>query len=189
VHGRLEAEFAEGRAELLRGSVTSVERDGDAFRLTLRPRGSPRLEALTVDLAFDCTGHRPDLNSPLIQSLVAQGAARADVHRLGLAVEPNGQVLRKAGTPTRGLFALGPLCQGSLWEITAVPEIVRQCDQAALSLATFEPSAEREVELFSYLAKPRISARKTEWLTPPALKKPRNLGIFHASAGGIARRR
>jgi uncharacterized NAD(P)/FAD-binding protein YdhS len=30
-----------------------------------------------------------------------------------------------------GLFALGPLCQGSLWEITAVPEIVRQADAAA----------------------------------------------------------
>jgi uncharacterized NAD(P)/FAD-binding protein YdhS len=149
VHGRLEAEFDDGRAVLLRGSVTSVERDGDAFRLTLRPRGSSRLEALTVDLAFDCTGQRPDLDSPLIQSLVAQGTARADAHRLGLAVEPNGQVLSKAGTPTRGLFALGPLCQGSLWEITAVPEIVRQCDEAALSLAMLERCAEREVELSS----------------------------------------
>jgi len=134
---------------LLRGSVTAVERDGDGFRLTLRPRGSERVEALTVDLAFDCTGNRPDLDSPLIRSLVAQGAARADAHRLGLAVEPNGQILSKSGAPTRGLFALGPLCQGSLWEITAVPEIVRQCDEAALSLARFEPSAEREVELSS----------------------------------------
>jgi uncharacterized NAD(P)/FAD-binding protein YdhS len=149
VHGRVKAEFDEGRAALLRGSVTAVKRDGDGFRLTLRPRGSLRVEALTVDLAFDCTGHRPDLNSPLIQSLVAQGAARADAHRLGLAVEPNGQFLGKSGAPTRGLFALGPLCQGSLWEITAVPEIVRQCDEAALSLAKLEPSAERQMELSS----------------------------------------
>ena len=74
-------------------------------------------------------------------------AVREDAHRLGLAVEPNGRVLSKNGPPTRGLFALGPLCQGSLWEITAVPEIVRQCDEAATSLAALEPSAEREVEL------------------------------------------
>jgi uncharacterized NAD(P)/FAD-binding protein YdhS len=134
---------------LLRGQVTKAERDGDGFRLMLRPRGSQRVEALTVDRAFDCTGYRPDLNSPLIQSLVAQGAARPDAHRLGLAVEPNGQVLSKSGPPTRGLFALGPLGQGSLWEITAVPEIVRQCDAAAQSLAALEPSAEREVELSS----------------------------------------
>ena len=85
----------------------------------------------------------------MIQSLVAQGAARADAHRLGLAVEPNGQVLGKSGAPTRGLFALGPLGQGSLWEITAVPEIVRQCDQAATNLAALEHYPEREVELSS----------------------------------------
>ena len=112
VHGRLEAEFDEGRAVLLRGSVTSAERDGDGFRLTLRPRGSPRLETLTVDLAFDCTGHRPDLNSPLIQSLVAQGAARADAHRLGLAVEPNGQVLGRSGAPTRACLHSGRCAKG-----------------------------------------------------------------------------
>jgi len=149
VHGRLQAEFHEGRAVLLSGQVTKAERDGEGFKLTLRRRGSKETEALAADLAFDCTGHRPDLSSPLIQSLVAQGAVREDAHRLGLAVEPNGQVLSKSGPPTRGLFALGPLCQGSLWEITAVPEIVRQCDAAAQSLAALEPSAEREVELSS----------------------------------------
>src|SRR6478752_2499435 len=149
VHGRLQAEFNEGRAVLLRGRVTETERDGECFRLVLRRRGSKETETLAADLAFDCTGHRPDLSSPLIQSLVAQGIARADAHRLGLAVEPNGQVLSKSGAPTRGLFALGPLGQGSLWEITAVPEIVRQCDAAAQSLAALEPSAEREVELSS----------------------------------------
>jgi uncharacterized NAD(P)/FAD-binding protein YdhS len=149
VHGRLQAEFNEGRAVLLRGQVTKAERDGEGFRLVLRRRGSKETETLAADLAFDCTGHRPDLASPVIESLVSHGAARFDAHRLGLAVEPNGQVLSKSGPPTRGLFALGPLCQGSLWEITAVPEIVRQCDAAAQSLATLEPSAEREVELSS----------------------------------------
>ena len=78
---------------------------------------------------------------------MSQGAAREDAHRLGLDVEPNGQVLSKNGAPTRGLFALGPLCQGSLWEIIAVPEIVRQCEAAALSIAALEQPSEREVEL------------------------------------------
>ena len=94
-------------------------------------------ETLAADLAFDCTGHRPDLASPLIESLVSEGAASVDAHRLGLAVQPNGQALGRGGAPTPGLFALGPLCQGSLWEITAVPEIVRQCDAAAQSIAAF----------------------------------------------------
>jgi uncharacterized NAD(P)/FAD-binding protein YdhS len=40
------------------------------------------------------------------------------------------------GVATAGLFALGPLCQGTLWEITSVPEIVRQADEAAVSSAS-----------------------------------------------------
>ncbi|HEV3242309.1 MAG TPA: FAD/NAD(P)-binding protein [Methyloceanibacter sp.] len=149
VHGRLQAEFNERKAVLLRGRVTKVERDGDIFRLIVTRRGSSQAEVMTTDLAFDCAGHRPDLTSPLIKSLVNQGTAREDAHRLGLAVEPNGQVLSRSGAATRGLFALGPLCQGSLWEITAVPEIVHQCDVAAQSVAALEDATTREMELSS----------------------------------------
>jgi uncharacterized NAD(P)/FAD-binding protein YdhS len=39
VHGRLQAEFNERKAVLLRGRVTKVERDGDIFRLIVSPRG------------------------------------------------------------------------------------------------------------------------------------------------------
>lgn len=149
VHGRLQSEFDEGGAVLLRGRVTEVERAGEGFRLTLRRRGSNETEVLTTDLAFDCTGHRPDLASPLIERLVSQGNASVDAHRLGLAVQPNGQTLDRGGAPTPGLFALGPLCQGTLWEITAVPEIVRQCDAAAHSIAALAGAGTRQVELSS----------------------------------------
>jgi uncharacterized NAD(P)/FAD-binding protein YdhS len=60
-------------------------------------------------------------------------------------VERNGQVNGAAGRATAGLFAIGPLCQGTLWEITAVAEIVAQADQAAQSLASLqETEAEAE---------------------------------------------
>jgi uncharacterized NAD(P)/FAD-binding protein YdhS len=135
VHGRIQTEFAEGRARLLRGRVTEVERRAGGFRLALRRPGKDGVEIMDADLAFDCTGHKPDLGSPLIKSLFDQGLACPDAHRLGLAVEANGAVKGdRAGIP-RGLFALGPLCQGSLWEITAVPEIVRQSDAAAIEIA------------------------------------------------------
>jgi uncharacterized NAD(P)/FAD-binding protein YdhS len=147
VHGRVQAEFNDGRAVVLRGRVSAVERDGESFKLVLTRRGASQAEVMTADLAFDCTGHRPDLNSPLIKSLVKQGIACADAHGLGLAVESNGQVLSRNGTPTRGLYAIGPLCQGSLWEITAVPEIVRQCDDAATSIAALDRAASQEMKL------------------------------------------
>ena len=48
----------------------------------------------------------------------------------------NGQVIGGDDSVTPGLFALGPLSQGSLWEITAVPEIVQQADAAATKIAS-----------------------------------------------------
>jgi uncharacterized NAD(P)/FAD-binding protein YdhS len=78
------------------------------------------------DLVFECTGTRPDIVSPLITSLVGQGLARPDAHGLGLIVASDGSVLAASGARPSRLFALGPLGHGSLYEITAVPEIVAQ---------------------------------------------------------------
>ena len=138
VHEQLRSEFEKGSAVLLRGRVTSVERGPDDFALTLIRRGSGREETLRTDLAFDCSGHRPNLASPLIEGLIGQGLARPDSHGLGLASKPDGRVVGRSGAPTPGLLALGPLCQGSLWEITAVPEIVQQADAAAANIALWQ---------------------------------------------------
>jgi uncharacterized NAD(P)/FAD-binding protein YdhS len=64
VHSRLQAEFAEGRATLLRGSVIEVARNEDGFRLKLLQRGAREPEVIEADLAFDCSGFRPDLDQP-----------------------------------------------------------------------------------------------------------------------------
>lgn len=140
VHERIQAEFAEGHAVLVRGQVIDVARVSDGFVLTWKRRGAKEPETLHADLAFNCTGYRPDLNSPLIRSLLDQGLAGPDAHRLGLKVERDGQALQPDDSQTPGLFALGPLCQGSLWEITAVPEIVRQAGAAADSIASLRRS-------------------------------------------------
>ena len=127
------------------GRSTAVARDDGVFKLTLRARGSREPRIVEADLAFDCTGFRPDLDQPLIASLFEQAIARPDPHRLGLAVERNGRVIGGDGKPSYGLFAIGPLCQRTLWEITAVPEIVAQADQAAQTLAALR-EAESEAE-------------------------------------------
>ncbi len=140
VHERIQAEFAEGRAVLVRGHVIDVARVADGVVLTWKRRGAKEPETFHTDLAFGCTGYRPDLHSPLIRSLLDQGLASTDAHELGLKVERNGQALQADDSQTPGLFALGPLCQGSLWEITAVPEIVRQAGAAADSIASLRRS-------------------------------------------------
>jgi uncharacterized NAD(P)/FAD-binding protein YdhS len=135
------AELDRGRAVLVRGSASGVERNGDGFKLEILRRGALAPETVAADLVFDCSGFRPDLDQPLIKGLIDTGLARPDAHGLGLAVEPNGQVLGRGGEQSQGLFAIGPLCQGTLWEITAVPEIVRQADAAATSLAALQAPA------------------------------------------------
>jgi uncharacterized NAD(P)/FAD-binding protein YdhS len=42
-----------------------------------------------------------------------------------------GQITSAAGSPAAGLFAIGPLRRGTLWESTAVPEIRSQAQQLA----------------------------------------------------------
>jgi uncharacterized NAD(P)/FAD-binding protein YdhS len=135
VHARITAEFADGRAVLLQGSVRHIEREARGFMLTLRRRGQRELDVLAADLAFDCSGFKPDLQQKLIASLFSQALARPDAHHLGLAVEPDGRLLSSSGRPSAGLYAVGPLSQGTLWEITGVPEIVAQADHAARGLA------------------------------------------------------
>ncbi len=160
VHGRLQAEFNEGRAVLLRGSVTEVERDGEGFRLTLRRRGSQEPEVLTADLAFDCTGHRPDLVSPLIESLVAKGAASLDPHRLGLAVEPNGQVLGEAARQRLGCSRLGRFARGRCGRSPRCP---RSCANAMKRHRVLRRSGKSQSPRWSCLSrpgKPRILAVK-----------------------------
>ena len=143
VHRRVQAELAAGRAIFVQGRVTQVTRRGEGYAVQVSRRGS--VETLRVDLAFDCTGYAPDLQQSLLRDLISQGLAHPDAHGLGLVVEQNGAVKDASGCPRRGLFALGPLGQGSLWEITAVPEIVAQADRAAAAIATTALPHERLV--------------------------------------------
>jgi uncharacterized NAD(P)/FAD-binding protein YdhS len=101
---------------------------GSQEPLTVPGKGA---ELSRPDLIFDCTGHWSAITSPLIRTITRSGLARLDPHGLGIAVVPDGRVLTSAGGISPGLFALGPLGQGSLYEITAVKEIVAQSAAAA----------------------------------------------------------
>ncbi|MDF2233796.1 FAD/NAD(P)-binding protein [Albimonas sp. CAU 1670] len=132
-HARLAAELARPRTRLRPGRV--LEAVGEApCRLRVVWRGARTPETLGVDIAIDCSGHRPELAAPLPASLAAQGLAAPDPSGLGLRVAADGRLWSPRGGDLSGLFALGPLGQGSLFEITAVPEIVRQAAQAAATL-------------------------------------------------------
>lgn len=97
------------------------------------------------DLAFDCTGFRPDMASPLMRSLIGQGLAMPDAHQLGLAVSQDGSIKSRVDVTRGRLFALGPLGYGSLFEITAVPEIVAQSGAMAKTIAKAMVASDTQV--------------------------------------------
>src|SRR5262249_15398267 len=54
VHGRLQAEFNDGRAVLVRGRVTAVERDGESFKLMTTRHGATQAEVTGRSPAWAC---------------------------------------------------------------------------------------------------------------------------------------
>ena len=83
----------------MKGRVTQVTWRGEGYAFEVSRRGS--VETLRADLAFDCTGHAPDLQQSLLRDLISQGLAHPDAHGLGLVVEQNGAVKDASGCPRR----------------------------------------------------------------------------------------
>jgi len=103
--------------------------------LLIRQRGKKTEDRLQADWLINCTGPSPDLSrDPLILSLLNQGLVACDPHQLGLCVSPVGGLLDQRGKESQVFSALGSLCRGRFWEITAVPDIRRYNHVIALAL-------------------------------------------------------
>jgi uncharacterized NAD(P)/FAD-binding protein YdhS len=60
---------------------------------------------------------------------------------LGVNVTDDLEVLDQHGDRITGLYCLGPLLRGHLWEITAVPELRTAAKALSLRLRSREPAA------------------------------------------------
>ena len=135
VAARLAALQAANRVRVHPGTVTAVRVVGDEVELS-----GNRGERWTGGLLVACTGPSADIGrttDPLLRHLIATGLAVVGPHRLGLAVDPRGQLVGPDGSARPGLFALGLLRRGTVFETTAIPEIRAQ----ALALASFLAAA------------------------------------------------
>jgi uncharacterized NAD(P)/FAD-binding protein YdhS len=156
------------RFDLLHGDVQSIEECGQSLVLDLgRDRA---LEADIVVLAignfppapipianmgfYDSPYYRADpwsptgpscdyarIDHPLVRSLLERGLVRPDALRLGLDVSTTCAMLDREGAISRRLFAIGPVTKGAFWEMTAVPDLRRQCEDLATQLTSVIPPA------------------------------------------------
>jgi uncharacterized NAD(P)/FAD-binding protein YdhS len=129
--------LASGQLVVRAASLVSLEGHRGFVNARIQPRGGSRRETLAVSTVVNCTGPDPDVRNstdPLLAALLASGAIRGGPCSLGIDVDESGAVISRAGTPSRVLFALGPLRRGRLYETTAVPEIRGQAIDLARRL-------------------------------------------------------
>ena len=130
---RIAALIDAGRLEVLAGRI----RGGGAGGVTIRLRGGGE-RRFEIAGAVNCTGPEGAIarvEDPLLRQLLASGRARADALGIGLDVDARNRVIGADGAPSPGLYAVGPLTRGALWEIVAVPDIRHQVRDVARALA------------------------------------------------------
>jgi uncharacterized NAD(P)/FAD-binding protein YdhS len=149
VADRITAAQAGGQLTVRAGRVAAYHHHGDLVDIEFRPRGSDRMESVRVARVVNCSGPGADydrITHPLIRSLLADGTVRPDPLRLGLDVTAACALLHGTGAISRRLFAVGPVTKGAFWEITAVPDIRRQCELLAQHLAKLVKGGEETSE-------------------------------------------
>lgn len=138
---RMAPEIAERIATMTLSGQLSLRRaprlQAEAYQGRIRIRPDLNAEPVLVDHLINCTGAsvRVDTSrSPLLTSALESGLLRSGPVGLGLANDELGQVLAADGLPHAGLYTIGPMRQGSLWESTAIPEIRVQAERLAEQL-------------------------------------------------------
>lgn len=136
-HDAIDQLREEGRLEILAARVLRV--DGSApLRMTVRERESQLDMALESDLVIQATGLDTACaytEHDLIAGLLQHGLAVPDPLQLGIRTELDGRLRNGDGKIQAGLYAIGSLLRGSLWECTAMPEIRKAAHVVADHLA------------------------------------------------------
>jgi len=126
----------ERRLQVHAARVLRVE-GASSLRVTIRGRVSQLVSTLESDLVIQATGLDTALaytKHELLSGLLHDGLAVADPLQLGVAAQSDGQLINGTGQPQRGLFAIGSLLRGSLWECNAMPEIRKAAHHVATGL-------------------------------------------------------
>jgi uncharacterized NAD(P)/FAD-binding protein YdhS len=137
VAARIEDAIGKGRIVIDQGRLLAVE-SGTPAGLSLRVKLQGKTNRVTADVAINCTGPECDplaSRNPLIVDILHKGLARPDPLHLGLDTDAGNRLVGADGAARQGLYAIGPVARGRLWEVTAVPEIQTQAAHLAHVLA------------------------------------------------------
>jgi uncharacterized NAD(P)/FAD-binding protein YdhS len=139
VAARIEQARASGQFQIHAGRLHSLSGCFEGVTAAFRRRFTGEEASLTVQRVVNCSGPGCDYDRiphPLVRNLLDSGLVRPDPLRLGLDVTGNCALKDGNGAISRRLFAIGPVTKGAFWEMTAVPDIRRQCEFLATYIAT-----------------------------------------------------
>jgi uncharacterized NAD(P)/FAD-binding protein YdhS len=137
VHDRLDRLRDEGLVEVAAGRLQTLALVRGGVEAKWAPRGGGPVLSRCFSVVVNCVGPLSDLersDDPLVRTLLQAGLARPDGCRLGLDVDGASRPLSTDGTASPGLFAVGPLTRGEVYEMTSVPDIRIQAADVARSL-------------------------------------------------------
>ncbi|HXY99671.1 MAG TPA: FAD/NAD(P)-binding protein [Stellaceae bacterium] len=128
-----------GRLTVSAGRITAYRETAAGIEVDYRPARGDGIRRLGgIGRIINCAGPACDfdrIRNPLVQHLLQRGQARPDALRLGLDVTLHGALIARDGALSQRLYAVGPPTKGLFWEMTAVPDIRRQCELLATHLA------------------------------------------------------
>ncbi|HXW35575.1 MAG TPA: FAD/NAD(P)-binding protein [Acidimicrobiales bacterium] len=138
VAAQVTALLSSGRLTVRQGRVARVapttSRSVARFDVTIASaRGQ---EHLQVGAVIDCSSRSAGGRggNPLLETLIARGAARAHPSGLGLDVGENGALVDVKGSAQAQAYSIGWCRRGQLFESTAIPELRKQADQIARAI-------------------------------------------------------
>ncbi len=143
VETRIAEALTTRRLTVIPGKLAAVVPNQSGALVSYRRRGQSELSEFQVGAIVDCTGIVKDpgaSNNPAVRSLLDNGLARIDPLRIGIEVTPECAIVDRHGSPSRRLYAIGPLTRAAFWEIIAVPDIRQQCAELATRLGSGTPS-------------------------------------------------
>ncbi len=108
---------------------------GGPVRIEWRRRSDQQREWSEFDRVVNASGSRSTVGSaPLLRAMADRGLIAPDELGLGLQTDEAGRAVGSGGQARDGLWALGPLRRGTLWESTAVAELRLQAEALAARL-------------------------------------------------------
>lgn len=144
VESRISKAAADHRLTVMAAKIVDISPDSTGARVRYRRRGQTLIESLDVGAIVDCTGIVKDpgaTGNRAVRSLFDQGLARVDPLHIGIEVASDGAIVDRNGSPSRRLYAIGPLTRAAFWEIIAIPDIRNQCAELARRLVRNAPTA------------------------------------------------